>query len=320
MRRGLILGLMLLLAASAGAWAETYPAKTIRVIIPFGAGSATDVIPRIVFDQLSRQLGQAIVVENRGGAGGTIGSTVVAKADPDGYTLLVNSSAHTITPAIYSNLPYDVASDFVAIGAIGSVPNVLITAPSKGLKTLKSFVDAAKAKPGSFNFASVGVGSAVHLSAERFRIAASYEAVHIPFKGGAEALTEVIAGRVDYYFCPIATALPHIRDGKLLALAVSSPQRASALPEVPTTLEAGFPDSDYTFWIGMFAPSKTPKEIVERLNTEMAKAVADPAVREKLATLGVEAMPMSPAQFDAHVKGEIARYATFAKAAGLKPN
>jgi tripartite-type tricarboxylate transporter receptor subunit TctC len=320
MRRSLILGLMAILAAGAGASAETYPSKTIRVIIPFGAGSATDVIPRIVFDQLARQLGQAIVVENRGGAGGTIGASAVAKADPDGYTLLVNSSAHSITPAIYSNLPYDVASDFVAVGAIGSVPNVLIVAPSKGLKTLKAFVDTAKAKPGTFNFASVGVGSAVHLSAERFRIAAGYEAVHIPFKGGAEALTEVIAGRVDYYFCPIATALPHIRDGRLLALAVSSPQRASALPDVPTTLESGFADSDYTFWIGMFAPAKTPREIVDKLNAEMAKAVADPAVREKLATLGVELMPMAPAQFDAHVKGEIARYATFAKAAGLKPN
>src|SRR3954468_1603952 len=320
MRRSSAFGLALILAACGSAAAETYPYKTIRVIIPFGAGSATDVIPRIVFDQLSRQLGQAIVVENRGGAGGTIGATVVAKADADGYTLLVNSSAHSITPAIYQNLPYDVAGDFVAVGAIGSVPNVLIISPAKGLKTLKEFVDSAKAKPGSFNFASVGVGSAVHLSAERFRIAAGYEAVHIPFKGGAEALTEVITGRVEYYFCPIATALPHIRDGKLLGLAVSSPKRAAALPNVPTTLEAGFPDSDYTFWIGVFAPAKTPKEIVDKLNSELTKAVATPAVREKLATLGVEAMPMTPAEFDAHVKGEIARYATFAKAAGLKPN
>jgi tripartite-type tricarboxylate transporter receptor subunit TctC len=200
------------------------------------------------------------------------------------------------------------------------VPNVLIIAPAKGIRTLKEFVDTAKAKPGTFNFASVGVGSAVHLSAERFRIAAGYEAVHIPFKGGAEALTEVIAGRVEYYFCPIATALPHIRDGRLLGLAVSSPKRASALPDVPTTLESGFADSDYTFWIGAFAPARTPKEIVEKLNREMAAAVASPAVREKLATLGVEAMPMSPAEFDAYVKGELARYATFAKAAGLKPN
>jgi tripartite-type tricarboxylate transporter receptor subunit TctC len=319
MRRAL-LGLTILLASSTGVLADNYPSKPIRAIIPFGAGSATDVIPRIVFDQLSQQLGQSIIVENRGGAGGTIGSGAVAKADPDGYTLLVNSSAHTITPAIYPSLPYDVANDFAAVGAIGSVPNVLIISPAKGVKTLAEFVAAARAKPGSFNFASVGVGSAVHLSAERFRISAGYEAQHIPFKGGSEALTEVIAGRVEYYFCPIATALPHIRDGKLLGLAVSSAKRAAALPNVPTTLEAGFRDSDYTFWIGVFAPAKTPKEIVDKLNSELTKAVATPAVREKLATLGVEAMPMTPAEFDAHVKGEIALYATFAKAAGLKPN
>ncbi len=319
MRRSLILGVALL-AGSVAAQADTYPSRPIRAIIPFGAGSATDVIPRIVFDELSARLGQPIIVENRGGAGGTIGAAAVAKADPDGYTLLVNSSAHTITPAIYPNLSYDAAADFAAVGAIGSVPNVLIIAPAKGLRTLKAFVDSAKAKPGTFNFASVGVGSAVHLSAERFRIAAGYEAVHIPFKGGAEALTEVIAGRVEYYFCPIATALPHIRDGRLLGLAVSSPKRASALPDVPTTLESGYADSDYTFWIGAFAPAKTPKEIVEKLNRELAAAVGSPAVREKLATLGVEAMPMSPAEFDAYVKGELSRYATFAKAAGLKPN
>ena len=319
MRRSLIVGAALI-AASVAAQADTYPSRPIRAIIPFGAGSATDVIPRIVFDELAARLGQPIIVENRGGAGGTLGAAAVAKADADGYTLLVNSSAHTITPAIYPNLSYEAGADFAAVGAIGSVPNVLIIAPSKGIKTLKEFVDTAKAKPGTFNFASVGVGSAVHLSAERFRIAAGYEAVHIPFKGGAEALTEVIAGRVEYYFCPIATALPHIRDGRLLGLAVSSPKRASALPEVPTTLEAGYADSDYTFWIGVFAPAKTPKEIVEKLNREMAAAVASPAVREKLSILGVEAMPMSPAEFDSHVKGELARYATFAKAAGLKPN
>jgi tripartite-type tricarboxylate transporter receptor subunit TctC len=320
MRRNFIIGIAAIVTTASSALGDSYPSKPIRAIIPFGAGSATDVIPRIVFDQLASQLGQAIIVENRGGAGGTIGAAAVAKADPDGYTLLVNSSAHTITPAIYPNLTYDVARDFAAVGAIGSVPNVLIISPEKGLKTLPEFVAAAKAKPGAFNFASVGVGSAVHLSAERFRISAGYEAQHIPFKGGAEALTEVIAGRVEYYFCPIATALPHIRDGKLLGLAVSSPKRASALPDVPTTLEAGFADSDYTFWIGVFAPAKTPKEIVEKLNREMAAAVAAPAVRDKLGVLGVEAMPMTPSEFDAHVRAEIARYATFAKAAGLKPN
>jgi tripartite-type tricarboxylate transporter receptor subunit TctC len=219
--------LLLVLACLFGVWdgatAEGWPTKPIRAIIPFGAGSATDVVPRIVLEQLAAQLGQPIVVENRGGAGGTIGSALVAKAEPDGYTILVNSSAHTITPSIYPNLSYDVARDFAAVAAIGNVPNVLIIAPSKGLNTVQNFVAAAKAKPGSFNFGSVGIGSAVHLSAERFRLSAGYEAVHIPFKGGAEALTEVIAGRVDYYFCPIATALPHIRDGRLLGLVVSSP-------------------------------------------------------------------------------------------------
>lgn len=320
MSRSVVIAFAAAIAAITAAHADSYPSRPIRAIIPFGAGSATDVIPRIVFDQLSIQLGQQVIVENRGGAGGTIGAAAVAKADPDGYTLLVNSSAHTITPAIYPNLTYDARQDFVAVGAIGNVPNVLIIAPSKGIKTLAEFVAAAKAKPGSFNFASVGVGSAVHLSAERFRIAAGYEAVHIPFKGGSEALTEVIAGRVEYYFCPIATALPHIRDGNLLGLAVSSPKRAAALPDVPTTLEAGYADSDYTFWIGMFAPAKTPKEIVDKLNRELAIAVQAPAVREKLAALGVEAMPMTPVEFDAYVKGELTRYATFAKAAGLKPN
>jgi tripartite-type tricarboxylate transporter receptor subunit TctC len=233
---------------------------------------------------------------------------LVAKAEPDGYTILVNSSAHTITPSIYPNLSYDVARDFAAVAAVGNVPNVLIIAPSKGLKTVQDFVAAAKAKPGSFNFASVGIGSAVH------------EAVHIPFKGGAEALTEVIAGRVDYYFCPIATALPHIRDGRLLGLAVSSPMRASTMPDLTTTLEAGYPDSDYTFWIGVFVPSHTPAEIIAKLHEELQKALQAPAVKDKLAALGVEPMPLTTADFDAQVKQEIARYATFAKAAGLKPN
>jgi tripartite-type tricarboxylate transporter receptor subunit TctC len=320
MRRFLLVVLACLLGVWDGAAAQSWPSKPIRAIIPFGAGSATDVVPRIVLEQLSAQLGQPIVVENRGGAGGTIGSAMVAKAEPDGYTILVNSSAHTITPSIYPNLSYDVARDFVAVAAVGNVPNVLIIAPSKGLNTVQDFVLAAKAKPGSFNFASVGIGSAVHLSAERFRLSAGYEAVHIPFKGGAEALTEVIAGRVDYYFCPIATALPHIRDGRLLGLAVSSPMRASTMPGLTTTLEAGYPDSDYTFWIGVFVPSQTPAEIVAKLHQELQIALQAPAVKEKLAALGVEPMPLTTAAFGAQVKEEISRYATFAKAAGLKPN
>jgi tripartite-type tricarboxylate transporter receptor subunit TctC len=320
MRRNAVLVLAALLATSVAAAADTYPSKPIRVIIPAGAGSAVDVIPRIVFDELSARLGQPIIVENRAGAGTVIGTAAVAKAEPDGYTLLANSTAQAVTPAMYSNLTYDVNDDFAAVGPIGTLPNVLIIAPSKSLKTLPDFVAAAKAKPGSFNFVSLGAGSAVHMSAERFRIAAGYEAQQIPFKGGAEALTEVITGRVDYYFCPIATALPHIREGKLLGLAVSTPKRASLLPDVPTTLELGFADSDFTFWLGVFAPARTPKEIVEKLHREMAAAVASPSVKARLATLGVEAMAMTPAEFQTYVKGEVARYDAFVKATGMKPN
>ena len=306
-------------AVSTSAAADTWPSKPIRAIIPFGPGSAVDIVPRIVFEQLSQQLGQTIVVENRGGAGGTIGSALVAKADPDGYTMLVHSSAHTITPSIYPNLSYSTEKDFVTVGAIGSVPNVMIIAPSRGFKTVQQYVGWAKANPGAVNFASVGVGSATHLSAERFRLSAGYEGVHIPYKGGAEALTEIISGRVDYYFCPIATALPHVKDGKLTALAVSSPKRATALPDAPTTLESGYPDSDYTFWMGIFMPAKTPPEVVAKFHSELRKALDAPAVKEKLKTLGVEPMPLSSAEFDAQVKKEFVTYTSFAKAAGLKP-
>jgi tripartite-type tricarboxylate transporter receptor subunit TctC len=310
--------LLVLLTASPQAWADVWPDRPIRTVIPFGAGSATDVIPRIVFERMSSQLGQTIIVENRGGAGGTIGAAMVAKSKPDGYTLLTNSSAHTIASSIYSNLSYHPANDFAAVGSMGNVPNVLIISPSKGIKTIQDFVAKAKAKPGSFNFATVGVGSAVHLSAERFRVSAGYQAVHVPFKGGAEALTEVIAGRIDYYFCPIATALPHIKDGRLLALAVSSPTRAALLPDVPTTLEAGFPDSDYTFWIGTFAPRGTGPEIVQRLHREMQVATKVPSVAERLVTLGVEPMPLTPSEFGALVAKEVKTYSDFVRRAGMK--
>jgi tripartite-type tricarboxylate transporter receptor subunit TctC len=308
----------LLCAASKGARAQDYPSKPIRAVIPFGAGSATDVIPRVVFEELAHRLGQSIIVDNRGGAGSTIGTALVAKAAPDGHTLLATSSAYTITPALYPSLPYDAGRDLVPVGTIGSSPNILVISPDKGLKTLVEFVAAAKAKPGSFTFASVGVGSAVHLSAERFRAAAGYEAVHVPFRGGAEALTEVMAGRVDYYFCPISTAMPFIRDGRLLGLAASSPQRASALPTVPTTLEAGYPDSDFTVWIGVFAPRGTPATVVDKLNREITAAAQTPSVRMRLAALGVEPMVLSPAAFSAQVRSELERYGAFVRAAGMK--
>ncbi len=312
--------LLILLAGQPSAWAETWPAKPIKAVVPFGAGSATDIIPRIVFEQLQAQLGESIVVENRGGAGGTIGAAQVVKSDPDGYTWLVHSSAHTVAPALYSNLPFKPETDLVPMSMIGSVPNVLIISPEKGIKSIKDFVAYGKANPGKLNFASVGIGSAVHMSAERFRVSAGYEAVHIPFKGGAEALSEVIAGRVDYYFCPIATALPHIRSGKLLALAVSSKTRAAQLPDVPTTLEAGFPDSDYTLWVGILGPVGTPKAVTEKLNDEMKKALAVPALKEKLEKIGVQSTPMSQDEFGKLIKDEIRIYGDFVKKTGLKVN
>ena len=312
--------LTLLTAANAETLAVSWPTRPIRAIIPFGPGSAVDVVPRIVFDQMARQLGQPIVVENRAGAGGTLGSSLVAKAEPDGYTMLVHSAAHAITPALYPNLNYSVERDFVTVGAVGSVPNIMIMSPSKGFKTVQEYVAASKAKPGSATYASLGVGSAVQMSAERFRMSAGFDAVMVPFKGGAEGITEVMAGRVDFYFCPIATALPHVKEGRLLGLAVSSPKRAEAMPEIPTTLESGYPDSDYTFWMGVFMPAKTPSEIVTKFHAEMMKALDAPAVKEKLKTLGVESMPLSPAQFDAQVKREIGTYSVFAKAAGMTLN
>lgn len=300
--------------------AAEWPEKPIRVVIPFGPGSAADVIPRIVLDRMGAQLGQQFVVENKAGAGSTLGEVVVAKAEPDGYMFLMTSSAHTIVPALYSNLSYDTARDFTPVGAIGSVPNVLIIAPSRGIKTIQEFVAVAKSKPDALSFATLGVGSAVHMSAERFRLSAGYQAVHVPFKGGAEALTEIMAGRVDYYFCPIATALPFIREGKLLALAVSSPTRAAALPDVPTTLEAGFPNSDYTFWIGMLAPAKTPEAIITKLNAALIQAVQNPEVKARLDKLGVVTASQSPAAFGKMLKDELGTYAAFAKSTGMKTN
>ena len=311
---------MVLVGANDGAWAQAWPSKPIRAIIPFGAGSATDIVPRIVFDPLSAQLGQPIVVENRVGAGSTLGTGAVAKADPDGYTLLATSSAHTITPAVYANLPYDAAADFAAVIPFGSVANVLVISPSKGFKTIQEMVAAAKAKPGSFNYASVGVGSATHLSVERLRLSAGFEAVHVPFRGGPEALTEVMAGRVEFYFCPINTALPFIREGKLLALVVNS---TNGRPSCRTFRRCSRPATgtpNSRSGSACSSPAKTPQDIVGKLHAETEKAMRTPATRERLAKAGVEPLIMSPSEFDARVKKEIETNGALAKVAGIKPN
>jgi len=307
-----------LCAAQTAAWAQTWPAKTVRFIVPFTPGSGTDIMARTVSDKLTAQLGQPVVVENRPGAGGTIGAGVVAKAEPDGYAILVHSSSYTVTPSTYQNLPYDTLRDLTGVVPLGLLPNVLVIAPSKNIRSVKELVAMAKAKPGSMNSASVGIGSATHLNAERFRLGAGIEVVNVPFKGTPEALTEVMTGRVDYYFCPVNAVLPFLKDGKVLALAVGSTKRSLALPELPTTLEAGVANSDYNFWVGMFAPAKTPRDVVNRLYQETVSALHSPDVREKLARLGAEPMDYNPEQFNAYLREEIAANAALVKAAGIK--
>jgi tripartite-type tricarboxylate transporter receptor subunit TctC len=298
--------------------AQNWPTKPIRAMIPFTAGSTLDIVGRLVLDPLASQLGQPIVIENRGGAGGTIGSAMVASAEPDGHTLLIQASAHSAAPAAYPNIPYDPARDFAAVIPFGVVPNVTVISPAKGIRTLRDLVAAAKA--GSFTFASAGVGSATHWAAERLRLSAGFNAVHVPFRGGPEALNEVMTGRVDFICIGVSSGLAFIQDGKLLPLAVSTPKRSPALPNVPTTIEAGYPDSDYVFWMGMLVPAKTPRTIITRLHQETQKALRHPNVVAKFAPQGIDPMPLSPAEFDALIKKEIASNTALVKAAGLKFN
>jgi tripartite-type tricarboxylate transporter receptor subunit TctC len=305
--------------AAMGAGAQTWPTKPLRAVVPVGAGSTADTIPRLVFEQLSPQLGQSIVVENRPGAGVTIGTAFVAKADPDGYTILATGNAHTIAPSLYPNLSYNPARDFAAVIPLGISPQVMVVSPAKGLKTVGDLVAAVKAKPGAFNFSSVGVGTATHLAAERFRFSAKVEAVHVPFKGGAEAMSELIAGRVDFFFGPVPLVLSHVREGKLAALVVNGAKRAAALPDVPTTLEAGFADAEYPIWFGLFLPAKTPRDIVDKLHAESQKAMQVPAVQERLAKVGSEPMPMGVDEFGKYFRDDVLSTAKLMQQVGVKP-
>ena len=303
------------LIAMSGASADQWPSQPIRVIVPLSPGSAADIVPRIVFEQVSAQLGQTVIIENRPGASGTIGARAVAMADPDGYTLLAHSSAHVISPSTVANLPYDPIKDFAAVAPLGNLPLVLVVAPSKNVKSIQELVALGKQRP--ITFGSIGVGSPIHLAMERLRLSAGFQVQAIPFKGAPEALLEVMTGRVDVYYAPVPAALPQVRNGKLSALAVSSPARVPTLPNVPTTLESGYANSAYRFWIGVFAPAKTPGDIVNKLNTEIQKALQVPAVREKLTKLGVQPMTMSADEFGKFAKEELAINAELAKAAGL---
>lgn len=318
MRRLLLAIALSCIGLSSHAQAQAWPTKAVKIVVPLTAGSATDVMARIVFDEVSRQVGQPIVIENRPGAGNSIGMNAVAKAEPDGYTILANSSTHTVSPAVRATMPLNTTEDLSAIIPLGNMPVVILFNPKKGYKQLKDFVDWAKANPGKANYSSAGAGNSSHLNGELFRLAAGFQAVHIPFKGAPEAMTEVIAGRADYYFSPLVNSLPLMRDGQLQALAVSNSSRASALPDLPTITQAGYPNAEYNFWAGIFLPSKTPAAIKEKLYAEIAKALQAPAVRDKLKNLGADPMALTSAQFDAQVRKEIETNTKIARAANIR--
>jgi tripartite-type tricarboxylate transporter receptor subunit TctC len=307
------------LAVAASAIAQSYPARPVHLVVAFTAGSGTDIIARAIGDSLSRSLGQAVIIDNRPGAGGTIAAGIVARADPDGYTFLIHSAGHAVNPAIYPNLTYDTAKDFAGVSPLATLPNVLVVTPGR-YKSVQELVKAAKANPGKLNYGSAGNGSATHMNAEKFRAAAGFDAVHVPFKGTPEALTETMTGRLDFFFAPIVSALQLIKEGKLTALAVGTAKRAALLPDVPSTVELGYPGSDFNFWVGLFAPAKTPRDIINRMNQEVLKALQSPEIRERYASLGAEPFAMKPEEFDAYVGSEIELNGKIVKAAGIKAN
>ena len=316
MRRLAALAALLFAAAT---WAQTYPAKTITIIVPFTPGSATDVAARLVGERLNAAWGQPVIVDNRPGAGGTIGIAQTARAEPDGYTLAVVSTGHVVNWVLYKDLPYDTLKDLAGVAPIASLPSVLVVAPSLGVKNVKELVALAKAKPGALNYGTAGVGSAAHINSEKFNHAAGIKAVHIPLKGTPPILAETMAGRVHFAWVPSLGSMGLLKDGKLVALAVSTPRRVAALPEVPTIAEAGYPGGEFNFWVGMLAPAKTPREVIAKVNAEVNKALKLPEVIDRLAKLGAEPMSMTPAEFDAFIRHEHDELGKIMRDAGAKP-
>jgi tripartite-type tricarboxylate transporter receptor subunit TctC len=310
---------MLLGADRALAQSEWPRGQPIRLIVPFTAGSGTDVVARLLGERLGPALGATVVIDNRAGAGGTLGAALVAKSAPDGYTLLVHSAGHLVNPAIYPNLSYDTLKDFAGITPLASLPNVLVTAPGR-FKDVHDLVEQARAKPGTLNYGSAGNGSATHMNAEVFRYAAGVQAQHVPFKGTPEALSETMAGRIDWFFAPMVSALTLVQGGKLKALAVGTAKRSGVLPQLPTTVEAGVPGSEYLFWVGLFAPVQTPAAIVERLNAEVSRIMNSADVKARLDKLGAEPFLMPPAAFDKFLVDETAKTQQLVRAAGIKLN
>ena len=298
--------------------AETFPARPVRMIVAFTAGSETDFFARIVGQKMAEHWNQQVVVDNRPGAGGVLATKLVAAASPDGYTIYMNSMAHAITPAIYTNLPYDTLRDLTGIAQVSGVPNVLIVPPAQGVKSVKELIALAKQKPGQLTFGSAGVGSGMHINGEQFRLAADISVIHVAYKGGPEALTDALAGRINFVFSPIGLALPLVRDKRLLALAVSPATRSPALPDVPTVAEAGLPGFEFDTWYGLFAPAKTPRHVVKKISAEAANILKLPDVKERFDVRGAVPRPSTPEEFNQFVRAEFAKLGAVVKAANLK--
>jgi len=307
------------LAAIAGAQAPAYPTKPIRLVVPFPAGGATDILAREVAKHLTDAWGQSVVVDNRPGAGGNIGSELVAKAAPDGYTLEMGTvGTHAINASLYSKMPYDHVKDFVPVILVAGVPNVLEVNPALPVNSVQELIAYAKANPGKLNFASSGSGTSIHLSGELFKVMTGVQMTHVPYKGSAPALQDLIGGQVQLMFDNLPPSLPQIKAGKLRALAVTSAGRAPALPDTPTVAEAGLPGFEASSWFGVLAPAGTPPEIVNKLNAEIAKWLASPGAKEKLANVGANIAGGTPEDFARHIQAETTKWAKVVKESGAK--
>jgi tripartite-type tricarboxylate transporter receptor subunit TctC len=305
-------------AAAAGAQGTAgFPSKPIRIIVPFTPGSATDILGRSAAERLSAAWGQPVVVENVPGAGGTIGTSQAAKAAPDGYTLVVVSAGHVVNPVLYSTLNYEL-KDLAGVIPLGTLPSVIIASQESGIKSMKQLVDQLKANPGKLNYATAGVGSAADVHLAKFRAATGYDAVHIPLKGTPQILLEVASGRVQFAAVPLVSSIGQIKDGKVVPLSVSTPQRSPTLPDVPTAVETGFPGAEFNFWVGLLAPAGTPRPIIDKLNAELTKIIDTPEMKDRLAKLGAESMPMSPEKFDAFIGDEARVLGAAMRAVGAK--
>ncbi|TMH44751.1 MAG: tripartite tricarboxylate transporter substrate binding protein [Betaproteobacteria bacterium] len=308
------------LAIPAPAHAQVYPARPLRMIVAYPPGGGTDIVGRMLAQKLGESLGQSVVVENRGGASGNIGTELAAHAAPDGYTILMgNVAPNAINVSLFKDLPFDPVADFAPVSLVASTPNILVVHPSTPVRTVRELIALAKAKPGSLNFASAGVGSSSHLAGELFRILAGAEIVHVPYKGAGPAMVDVLSGQVQLYFATMPAAMPHVKSGKLAPVAVTSARRSHALPGLATIAESGVPGYEASTWYGALAPAHTPPAVIARLHAEIAKILADPALRARLADQGFEPVGNSPEEFGAYIKSEITKWGKAIRDAGIRP-